>query len=222
MAGEGLPIARAGGRAVQAQGAFRGIAAEAVGRVDRPHRARANATAASSAVRVGFTAKPGDLTDQAQQRAQRAEVAAPEPGAHGIQSHCAGKHQGGDHTGGLTIRAKVDHLDGKANIAVSQGAQINMAGYDTLGACIFAGFGFATAPETVRDLINARYAWDVGTDFLQVLGRESLKLEREFNARAGFTKADDRLPEFMTLEPLPPFNPVFDVSEEDLDGVFNW
>ena len=36
------------------------------------------------------------------------------------------------------------------------------------------------------------------------------------------TNADDRLPEWMTRVPLPPNNSVFDVSEEDLDGVFNW
>jgi aldehyde:ferredoxin oxidoreductase len=62
----------------------------------------------------------------------------------------------------------------------------------------------------------------VGTDFLQVLGKECLSIEREFNRRAGFTAADDRLPEWMTREPLPPHNTTFDVSEEDLDGVFNW
>jgi hypothetical protein len=26
----------------------------------------------------------------------------------------------------------------------------------------------------------------------------------------------------MTREPLPPHNSVFDVSTEDLDGVYNW
>jgi len=130
--------------------------------------------------------------------------------------------QGADHTSGLTIRAKVDHLDPKGQAALSRTAQINMAGYDSLGACIFTGFGFSTAPETIRDLINARYGWDVGVDFLQVLGKESLKLEREFNLRAGFTRAHDRLPEWMTREPLPPHNSVFDVPDEDLDGLFNW
>lgn len=130
--------------------------------------------------------------------------------------------QGADHTSGLTIRAKVNHLDPKGQAELSQGVQINNAGYDTLGACIFAGFGFSAAPETIRDLLNARYGWDVGADILQVLGKETLKLEREFNRRAGFTQADDRLPEFMQFEPLPPFNPVFDVPKEDLDGVFNW
>jgi aldehyde:ferredoxin oxidoreductase len=122
----------------------------------------------------------------------------------------------------LTIRAKVNHLDPNGQAALSRTIQINMAGYDTLGACIFAGNGFAAAPEAIRDLLHARYDWAVGVDILQVLGRETLNLEREFNHRAGFTAADDRLPEWMTKEPLPPHNSIFDVSEEDLDGLFNW
>ena len=131
--------------------------------------------------------------------------------------------QGADHTAGLTIRAQVDHTKPEGQAALSRGAQINMAGYDTLGACIFAGFGFAAAPpETIASLLNARYSWNVGNDILQVLGRETLQLEREFNRRAGFTAAHDRLPEWLTREALPPTGAVFDVSEEDLDSVFDW
>ena len=131
--------------------------------------------------------------------------------------------QGADHTAGLTIRAQVDHTKPEGQAALSRGAQINMAGYDTLGACIFAGFGFAAAPpETIAFLLNARYGWNVGNDILQVLGRETLELEREFNRRAGFTAAHDRLPEWLTREPLPPTGAVFDISEEDLDSVFDW
>ena len=130
--------------------------------------------------------------------------------------------QGADHTSGLTIRAKVNHLDPNGQAALSRTVQINMAGYDTLGACIFTGPGFTSTPETIRDLLNSRYDWDVSTDILQVLGKESLKLEHEFNKHAGFTSADDRLPEWMTREPLPPNNSVFDVSAEDLDGLYDW
>jgi len=130
--------------------------------------------------------------------------------------------QGADHTAGLTIRAKIDHLDPEVQVEVSRNAQINMAGYDTLGACIFAGFGFAVAPNTIRDLLNARYDWQVEADILQTLGKETLKLEREFNAGAGFTPADDRIPEWMTRQPLPPHNAVFDVSDPKLDSLFNW
>jgi aldehyde:ferredoxin oxidoreductase len=130
--------------------------------------------------------------------------------------------QGADHTCGLTIRAKVDHLDPKGQADLSRTVQINMAGYDALGACIFAGFGFAASPESIRDLLNARYGWDCDKDVLQVLGRATLKIEREFNLRAGFTSADDRLPEYMMTEMLPPTNAVFDVPDQDLDNLFNW
>ena len=130
--------------------------------------------------------------------------------------------QGADHTAGLTIRDKVNHLDPAGQVALSRTKQINMAGYDTLGACIFAGFGFSLVPDVIAVLLNARYDWNVGTDILQVLGKEALKLEREFNRRAGFTPAQDRLPEYMTIEPLPPLGAVFDVPDEDLDTVFYW
>ena len=130
--------------------------------------------------------------------------------------------QGADHTCGLTIRAKVDHLDPTVQINLSRSAQINMAGYDTLGACIFAGFGYSATPQVIPALIRARYGWQVPDDYLQVLGRETLKMEREFNRRAGFTPADDRLPEWLRQEVLPPTNAVFDVTDEDLDSLFNW
>ncbi|RME56262.1 MAG: aldehyde ferredoxin oxidoreductase, partial [Caldilineae bacterium] len=114
--------------------------------------------------------------------------------------------QGADHTAGLTIRAPIDHLDPEIQIPVSRSAQINMAGFDTLGACIFAGYGFAGQADNVANLLNARYGWDVGEDVLQQLGRETLALEREFNRQAGFTRQHDRLPEWMTREALPPHN----------------
>ena len=132
--------------------------------------------------------------------------------------------QGADHTCGLTIRAKVDHLDPNTQIEASRNAQLNMGGYDTLGACIFAGFGYAATPDgVVKRLLAARYGWDdLPDNILQALGKETIKMEREFNKRAGFTKEDDRLPKWMTREALPENNSVFDVPEEQLDSVFDW
>jgi aldehyde:ferredoxin oxidoreductase len=130
--------------------------------------------------------------------------------------------QGADHTAGLTIRAKVNHLDPNVQLDPSRTAQYNMAGYDTIGACIFAAFGYAATPGAViARLLRARYGWDVSDGILQELGKETIKMEREFNRRAGFTKKDDRIPEWMTKEPLPPHNAVFDVSEEALDHIFD-
>jgi aldehyde:ferredoxin oxidoreductase len=129
--------------------------------------------------------------------------------------------QGGDHTAGLTLRAKIDHRDPKGQVAVSRTMQINCAGYDSLGACLMSGPGFATSPGVIRDLLNSRYGWSWGDDALQVLGLETIKLEREFNRRAGFTSAHDRAPEWMTREALPPFNVVFDVPPEDMEEIFS-
>ncbi|MCK4800904.1 MAG: aldehyde ferredoxin oxidoreductase [Anaerolineales bacterium] len=129
--------------------------------------------------------------------------------------------QGADHTSGLTIRSKVDHLDPEGQVELSRNSQINVAGYDTLGACAFASFGFAAAPETITALLNARYGGGFGEDTLRNLGKETIKLEREFNKRAGFTKEDDRLPAWMKEEPLPPHNAVFDVLEDEMDHIFD-
>ncbi len=131
--------------------------------------------------------------------------------------------QGADHTAGLTIRAKIDHLDPNVQIEASRTAQLNMAGYDTLGACIFAGFGFAATPDAVvKRLLAARYGWnDLPDNVLQELGKQTIRLERKFNRRAGFTKEDDRLPKWMMEEALPENHSVFDVKAEDLDSIFS-
>ncbi|MCX6059996.1 MAG: aldehyde ferredoxin oxidoreductase [Chloroflexi bacterium] len=131
--------------------------------------------------------------------------------------------QGADHTCGLTIRAQVNHLDPTQQREASLNAQLNMAGYDTIGACIFAGFGYAATPDgVVKRLLKARYGWDdLPDNILQALGKETIKLEREFNKRAGFTAKDDRLPEWMTKEAIPENGSVFDVSEDVLDHIFD-
>ncbi len=131
--------------------------------------------------------------------------------------------QGADHTCGLTIRAKVNHLDPDVQIEVSRNAQLNMAGYDTIGACIFAGFGYAATPDgVVKRLLRARYGWnDLSDNILQELGKQTIRMEREFNKRAGFTAKDDRLPEWMTKEAIPENGSVFDVSGELLDHIFD-
>jgi len=54
------------------------------------------------------------------------------------------------------------------------------------------------------------------------LGKNILSFERDFNSRAGFTAKDDRLPDFFKAEVLPPHNVIFEVTDEDLDQVYNW
>jgi aldehyde:ferredoxin oxidoreductase len=127
--------------------------------------------------------------------------------------------QGADHTAGLTIRAQVNHTDPDGQVELSRATQYKMAGYDSLGACTMGGF--ALNAEMIRDLINARYGWDVDDSYHSALGRETILMEREFNRLAGFTPEDDRLPAWMTTEALSPTDAVFDVPNEEIDAIYN-
>jgi aldehyde:ferredoxin oxidoreductase len=129
--------------------------------------------------------------------------------------------QGADHTTGLTIRAKVDHLDPKGQVEISRNSQINVAGYDTLGVCSFATFGFGAAPETIPALLNAVYGGGYEDSALRDLGKETLRIELEFNKQAGFSKEDNRIPTWMKEEPLPPHQAVFDVPDNEIDQIFD-
>jgi aldehyde:ferredoxin oxidoreductase len=91
--------------------------------------------------------------------------------------------------------------------------------------CLFIAFAVLDQPETFQaliDLLNSFYGLSLTADDVVALGKSVLKVERDFNARAGFTKEQDRLPDYFKTEAVPPHNVVFDVKDEDLDQVFNW
>ncbi len=67
-------------------------------------------------------------------------------------------------------------------------------------------------------LINARYGLDWSTDDFVNLGVSVLQTEYSFNRKAGFTKADDRLPD-MFRETLPPHETTWDFTNEKLQQV---
>ena len=51
------------------------------------------------------------------------------------------------------------------------------------------------------------------------MARTCLQTEHAFNREAGFTKADDRLPEYMYLEENEASATKFDVKDEELDKI---
>jgi aldehyde:ferredoxin oxidoreductase len=67
---------------------------------------------------------------------------------------------------------------------------------------------------------NGVLGTDWAGDDVTKIGLEVLRMERGFNETAGFTKAHDRLPDFMKREKLPPHNTVFDVPDDVLDSVY--
>ena len=85
-----------------------------------------------------------------------------------------------------------------------------------------AGLQTPEGGEALLKAINAKAGTQFGPDDVAALGIRVLKAEKEFNRKAGFTQEDDRLPKFFIEEPLPPHNTVFVISNEEIDGVFDF
>jgi aldehyde:ferredoxin oxidoreductase len=133
---------------------------------------------------------------------------------------------GADHTAGNALPSPTSDYDPSSphgQVEMSEFLQAYFAGIDSLGFCLFPSLALLDIPELQTTLISAVAAIsgsELPEDFLISLGKQTVLTEREFNRRAGFTAADDRLPAFMVTEALPPTGNRFDVSEDDLDRVF--
>jgi aldehyde:ferredoxin oxidoreductase len=139
---------------------------------------------------------------------------------------------GADHTAGYTIAPEIAGVSGKLDPLSDEGkAELSLtfqaatAFIDSTGYCLFIAFpildiakGWAGMAETVAGVTGM----PIGGDDVIPLGKEILKKERLFNERAGFTSEDDRPPEFMRYEKLPPHNVVWTITDEQLDSVYAW
>ncbi len=150
----------------------------------------------------------------------------------GIGVTYATSPMGADHTAGYSIALNVlktggfvDPLKPEGQVELSRNLQIATAFVDSTGMCLFIAFALLDQPETNQaliDMINAFYGWNMKDSDVMEYGKKVLKFERDFNARAGFTKQHDRLPRFFYKEPISPHNVVFMVKDEELDQLFNW
>ncbi len=139
---------------------------------------------------------------------------------------------GADHTAGYAVTANImkvggyiDPLKVESQVKLSRDLQIATAAIDTCGLCLFVAFPVLDIPDAfnaIVDMVNAKYGLSLTGDDVGALGQRVLTMERDFNKRAGFTAADDRLPEFFRIEKFPPHNEVFDVPDKELDTVFNF
>lgn len=140
--------------------------------------------------------------------------------------------QGADHTAGyaiaqnvLGVGGKIDPLSATGQIENSRNLQIATAAIDSAGMCLFVAFAVLDDPNAAAglcELIGAHFGLEFQGDDLVSLGKQVLLRERDFNARAGFTASDDRLPDFFRTEKLPPHDATFDVPDEELDRVFQF
>ncbi|MCS7178746.1 MAG: aldehyde ferredoxin oxidoreductase [Anaerolineae bacterium] len=147
----------------------------------------------------------------------------------GIGVTYATSTMGADHTAGYTIAPEILGVSGKADprdvkkADLSRNFQVATAFIDSTGHCLFIAFAILDIPSGFEGMVE-ECAGVLGVDWtpddVTRIGKEIMEKELAFNRAAGFTKAHDRMPEFMKYEPLPPHNVVWDVPDEELNAVW--
>ena len=121
----------------------------------------------------------------------------------GIGLAYATSNRGGCHLRGYTIASEVLGIPVKTDPLESQGKpelvkafQDTTAAFDSSGLCIFTTFAWGL--QDLAPQISAACGDQYTIEELAKIGERIWNMEREFNNRAGFTKADDSLPPRLT------------------------
>ena len=119
----------------------------------------------------------------------------------------ASSAMGADHTAGNVLEPGVPIEECARR---SQEKQIVNAICDASGFCEFLG----PSPDDVRTFYGLFAGREISREEIADYGWQILEDEWEFNRRAGFTEADDVLPECMQTDAIGPNREVFDVPAE--------
>jgi len=139
---------------------------------------------------------------------KKQEMPAYDPrGVQGIGLNYATGNRGGCHVRGYTIAVEVlangaemdPHVtEGKAGLDIL--FQNLTAALDSSGACLFATFGIGGAE--LAEMLTAATGVEYSLEAFLRAGERIWNAERLWNLKAGFTAADDTLPERLLKEPI--------------------
>jgi aldehyde:ferredoxin oxidoreductase len=175
--------------------------------------------------RIGYREGIGDLLAEGVRRASEKidkgaqnfamhvkglELAAYDPrGAKGMGIEYATSPRGGCHERGLISRETfgapphIDPLSIKGKGAVVKETQDETALLDALGVCVFPPHNDGMGLNDLAELVSCTLGKPWTSDDLLETGDRIWNLERLFNLREGFTRADDTLPPRLLKEPMP-------------------
>jgi len=141
---------------------------------------------------------------------------------------------GADHSAGYMVAVNLGwtknwHYVPKTQVwqqvDISREIQIRQAVMDCTGLCQFLHTPLLNDSEAlpgVLGMINTKYGWNWGEDDYIALGKTVMRMEHDFNLKAGLYPAMDRLPQFFCQEPVPPLNTVFDIPDSELDRFWDF
>ena len=124
--------------------------------------------------------------------------------------------QGADHSTGQVV------APGKSNreiLAMAAKRMLDQCMVDNWG-CALVNAAYFGDPTAVPDLYSGLFGGEWTIEKIYETGKEMFRIERKFNKEAGFTAADDKLPEFCYTEPHPSNGNVFDLTNDELEEVF--
>ncbi len=140
---------------------------------------------------------------------KKQELPAYDPrGAQGHGLEYATSNRGGCHVRGYMISPEILGAPEKIDPQTLEGKptwvktfQDLTAFIDASGLCLFSSF--ALGADEYGALAAAATGWDIDGNEVLKIGERIWNLERLFNLRDGFSKADDTLPERLLKEPMP-------------------
>lgn len=175
--------------------------------------------------RIGYREGIGDLMAEGVRRASEKidkgaqsfamhvkglELAAYDPrGAKGMGIEYATSPRGGCHERGLISRETfgapphIDPLSIQGKGAVAKETQDETALLDALGVCVFPPHNDGMDMNDLAELVSCIFGRPWTPEALMETGDRIWNLERLFNLREGFTRADDNLPSRLLNEPMP-------------------
>jgi aldehyde:ferredoxin oxidoreductase len=125
---------------------------------------------------------------------------------------------GADHTAGIDYSKS---LSKEGKVKTSRDKQVLMATNDSVGYCFLAMPAHGSFMyEVFVKLINARYGTHLRVEDMVNMGITTVRQELAFNRSAGWTDVENRLPEFLRKEKLPPNDVVFDIPQDEIDALY--
>ena len=140
--------------------------------------------------------------------AKKQEMPAYDPRAvQGVGLNYATSNRGGCHVRGYTVAVevlgnpvKMPPLETKGKAGLDITFQNLTAALDSSGACLFTTFGIGG--DELAEMLSALTGITYSTEDFMQAGDRVWNLERMWNIKAGFTSADDKVPDRLMKNPL--------------------
>jgi aldehyde:ferredoxin oxidoreductase len=134
---------------------------------------------------------------------------------------------GADHTSGAAIAGRVasqfkdygELTKNEGKLDLSFELQVYTTVLDSMGCCYFIGPSYEVM-KIVTSAINAMYNLELKIEDVINIGKHILKTELIFNEKAGISKSENDVPEFLKLEPSTPSGLKFTFIKEELQDFW--